>query len=463
MEKRQENKMGVMPVKKLIITMSLPMMASMLVQALYNVVDSIFVARLSENALTAVTLAFPMQNLMIAVASGTGVGVNALLSKSLGEKRFDRSDKAANSALLISFVNYLCFFLAGLLLARPFIATQTSDVEIASMSVTYLRICCMLSLGVMYQVMNERLLQSTGRTIYSMITQMTGAIINIILDPIMIFGLFGMPKMGVAGAAIATVIGQSVAGTLGLFMNLRYNKDINLSFKSVITPDFSIIKKIYYVGVPSILMMSIGSLMTYLMNLILMTFSATATAVFGAYFKLQSFVFMPVFGLNNGLIPVLAYNYGARNKQRIDESLKFSLSIAFSIMLLGAIVFHLFPDTLLGFFNASEHMLEIGRPALRIISISFPFAAVGIVLGSIFQAFSRSVYSLIISVCRQLVVLIPVAWLLSKTGVLTYVWFSFVTAEAVSIVLSIFYFKRLYNEVVKPMGEGLQGMINEEK
>ncbi len=301
----------------------------MLVQALYNVVDSIFVAQLSENALTAVTLAFPLQSLMIAVSSGTGVGVNALLSKSLGEKRFDRSDKAANSALLISFINFALFFLIGLLVTKPFVNSQTNNASIAEMTITYLRIVCMCSVGLMFQVMSER------KTIFSMISQMTGAIINIILDPIMIFGLFGMPQMGVAGAAIATVIGQSVAGILGLFLNIRFNTEIKLSFESIITPDFPIIKKIYYVGVPSILMMSIGSIMTYSMNRILMAFSETATAVFGVYFKLQSFIFMPVFGLNNGLIPVLAYNYGARNKQRIDEALKFSISIAFVIMCCG--------------------------------------------------------------------------------------------------------------------------------
>lgn len=460
MENRQENKMGVMPVKRLIITMSLPMMASMLVQALYNVVDSIFVAQLSENALTAVTLAFPLQSLMIAVSSGTGVGVNALLSKSLGEKRFDRSDKAANSALLISFINFALFFLIGILVAKPFVNSQTNNASIAEMTITYLRIVCMCSIGLMFQVMSERLLQSTGKTIFSMISQMTGAIINIILDPIMIFGLFGMPQLGVAGAAIATVIGQSVAGILGLFLNIRFNTEIKLSLESIITPDFSIIKKIYYVGVPSILMMSIGSIMTYSMNRILMAFSETATAVFGVYFKLQSFIFMPVFGLNNGLIPVLAYNYGARNKQRIDEALKFSISIAFAIMCCGTILFHAAPKTLLGFFNASEHMLEIGEPALRIISIHFPLAAIGIVLGSIYQAFSKSIYSLIISICRQLVVLIPAAWLLARTGVLTNVWFSFLIAEVVSMVLSLIFFKKIYGEIVKPMEESLAGAFN---
>ena len=451
MENRQENKMGVMPVKKLIITMSLPMMASMLVQALYNIVDSIFVARLSEEALTSVTLAFPLQNMMIAVASGTGVGVNALLSKALGEKKFERSDKAANMAILLSFCNYILFLLISLLVAGPFIYSQTQDPVVAEEGITYLKIVTGLSMGLMCQVMFERLLQSTGRTVYSMISQMTGAIINIILDPIMIFGYFGMPAFGVAGAAYATVIGQSGAALIGLILNIRYNSDIRFSLKSVMSPDRRIIGHIYQVGVPSILMMSIGSLMTYLMNRILITFSNTATAVFGVYFKLQSFFFMPVFGLNNGLIPVLAYNYGARKKDRIDEALKFSMILAVSIMLIGTLLFHLMPEKLLELFNAQEDMIEIGVPALRIISLNFPIAATCIVMGSIFQAFSRSIYSLIVSIARQIIVLIPVAWLLSRTGVVTNVWWAFPIAEIVSLILSVFYFRKLYGEVVGPM------------
>ncbi len=451
MENRQENKMGVMPVKKLIITMSLPMMASMLVQALYNIVDSIFVARLSEEALTSVTLAFPLQNMMIAVASGTGVGVNALLSKALGEKKFERSDKAANMAILLSFCNYILFLLISLLVAGPFIYSQTQDPVVAGEGITYLKIVTGLSMGLMCQVMFERLLQSTGRTVYSMISQMTGAIINIILDPIMIFGYFGMPAFGVAGAAYATVIGQSAAALIGLILNIRYNSDIRFSLKSVMSPDRRIIGHIYQVGVPSILMMSIGSLMTYLMNRILITFSNTATAVFGVYFKLQSFFFMPVFGLNNGLIPVLAYNYGARKKDRIDEALKFSMILAVSIMLIGTLLFHLMPEKLLELFNAQEDMIEIGVPALRIISLNFPIAATCIVMGSIFQAFSRSIYSLIVSIARQIIVLIPVAWLLSRTGVVTNVWWAFPIAEIVSLILSVFYFRKLYGEVVGPM------------
>ncbi|HAE45614.1 MAG TPA: MATE family efflux transporter [Lachnospiraceae bacterium] len=423
----------------------------MLVQALYNIVDSIFVARLSEEALTSVTLAFPLQNMMIAVASGTGVGVNALLSKALGEKKFERSDKAANMAILLSFCNYILFLLISLLVAGPFIYSQTQDPVVAGEGITYLKIVTGLSMGLMCQVMFERLLQSTGRTVYSMISQMTGAIINIILDPIMIFGYFGMPAFGVAGAAYATVIGQSAAALIGLILNIRYNSDIRFSLKSVMSPDRRIIGHIYQVGVPSILMMSIGSLMTYLMNRILITFSNTATAVFGVYFKLQSFFFMPVFGLNNGLIPVLAYNYGARKKDRIDEALKFSMILAVSIMLIGTLLFHLMPEKLLELFNAQEDMIEIGVPALRIISLNFPIAATCIVMGSIFQAFSRSIYSLIVSIARQIIVLIPVAWLLSRTGVVTNVWWAFPIAEIVSLILSVFYFRKLYGEVVGPM------------
>ncbi len=448
---RTENKMGTMPVKQLIIAMSLPMMISMLVQALYNVVDSIFVAQIEEDALTAVTLAFPMQNLMIAVGAGTGVGINALLSKSLGEKRFDKSDAAANTGIFLSLLNFIAFLLVGFLLSEPFIRTQTADPKIIAYGTTYLRICCCMSVGVFFQITFERLLQSTGRTLYSMISQLTGAVINIIMDPIMIFGLLGCPKMGVAGAAYATVLGQVIASFLGLYMNLKVNKDITISLKEILRPKREIVKAIYAVGVPSILMMSIGSLMTYLMNRILIVFSTTTTAVFGVYFKLQSFFFMPVFGLNNGLIPVLAYNYGARNRERISESLKFAMTLAVVIMLVGTIVFEVIPGQLLGMFNASDDMKQIGIPALRIICLSFPLAGFSIAMGSIFQAFSESIYSLIISIGRQLVVLIPIAWLLSLTGNVNLVWWAFPVAELVSLVLSVFFFKRLYFRTVKTL------------
>jgi len=448
MEQRKENKMGVMPVKKLIVTMSLPMMASMLVQALYNIVDSIFVAQLSENALTAVTLAFPLQNMIIAVASGTGVGVNAILSRSLGEKKFDRSNAAANTSVLLALCSYVIFLIVGIFGAKGFIATQTNDAEILEYGETYLGIVMCLSIGVFMQVNFERLLQSTGKTFFSMISQMTGAIINIIMDPILIFGLFGFPALGVAGAAYATIFGQVISSILGVIMNVKFNTEIQLSVKEVFRPKIEIIKEIYMVGIPSILMVSIGSIMTFSMNKILMAFSSTATAVFGVYFKLQSFFFMPVFGLNNGIIPVLAYNYGARKKDRILEALKFGITLAFSIMLVGTLIFETIPGVLLGFFNASEDMLALGEPALRIIAVHFPIAGISIALGSVFQAFAKSIYSLIISVARQLVILIPVAWLLAQTGNVNMVWLAYPIAEIVSVICSIFFFKKVKKEVI---------------
>ena len=443
--------MGTMPVKQLIISMSLPMMISMLMQALYSVVDSIFVSHLSEQALAAVTYAFPLQNMMIALGSGTGVGINALLSRSLGERRFDRSDAAANTGLLLTFCNALLFMVIGLFGSHAFIATQTSLPEIREMGATYLSIVCGFSFGLFFQMTFERLLQSTGLTVYSMASQLSGAIINTILDPIMIFGLLGCPRFGVAGAAYATVIGQCLAALIGLVLNLKKNTEIHYSFRGILSPKAETIGRIYYVGVPSILMMSIGSAMTYGMNQILSIFSDTAVAVFGVYFKLQSFFFMPVFGLNNGVIPVLAYNYGARKKERIREALRFSMLVAVAIMGLGTLLFQLFPARLLGFFNASEEMLQIGVPALRIISLSYMVAGACIAMGSIFQAFSRSFYSLFVSIGRQLVALLPVAWLLSRTGSVTMVWWAFPIAEVVSGILSVIFFRKLYKEVVDPM------------
>ena len=447
----QENKMGVMPVKRLLITMALPMMASMLVQALYNVVDSLFVARISDQALAAVTYAMPLQNLMIAVGSGTGVGVNAMLSKALGEKNKTYSDRAANTAILLTIFNSVLFLLLGLLGAGAFIRTQT-DVEVtAAYGTQYLSIVLCFSVGLNFQIMLERLLQSTGRTIYSMISQMTGAIINIILDPIMIFGLLGFPRLEVAGAAIATVVGQCIAAIVGLTFNLRRNPEITFSFRKIFRLHWKTIRTIYIVGFPSILMMSIGSVMTYLMNLILGVFSEIAVAVFGVYFKIQSFFFMPVFGLNNGLIPILAFNYGARKKKRINEALRFSFVLALSIMAAGTLILNIFPEVILALFGASEEMYRIGVPALRIISLHFPIAAVCIVMGSIFQAFSQSIYSLIVSVLRQLVALIPVAYLLSLFGNVVYVWWAFPIAEIVSIIVSTLFFRRVYRKVVLPM------------
>lgn len=433
----KENKMGVMPVNKLLMNMSLPMMISMLVQALYNVVDSIFVSRIDENALTAVSMAFPIQSLMIALGAGTGVGVNALLSRSLGEKDYDRVNKAAGNGIFLAGINYLVFLLVGILVTTPFYLSQTKDAQILSYGQQYLTIICCCSFGMYGQFIFERLLQSTGRTFYTMITQSIGAIINIILDPIFIFGYFGVPKMGVAGAAIATVIGQIVAGTIALVINIKKNDEIQLRLKGF-RPDGKIIARIYEVGIPSIIMQAIGSVMTYGMNRILIVFSSTAVAVFGVYFKLQSFIFMPVFGLNNGMVPIIAYNYGAGKKDRLIKTLKLSIIYAVGLMLLGVIIFQLFPAPLFALFDASETMLAIGIPALRIISLSFIFAGFCIVCGSLFQALGNGVYSMVVSIARQLLVLLPVAYLLSLSGKVEAVWWAFPIAEIVSLSLTVF-------------------------
>ncbi len=442
-----------MPVKKLVVTMAVPMMISMLVQALYNVVDSIFVSQISQDALTAVTLAFPIQNLIIAVGSGTGVGINALLSRSLGAKNYEETNAAANTGILLNLIHYLIFLCIGLFGARPFILSQTRLLEnadqIAAYGTTYLSIVSIFSIGVFVQITMERLLQATGRTNLSMITQLTGAIFNIIFDPILIFGLFGFPKMGVAGAAVATVLGQMVAAVVGLYLNVKKNTEIQISLKRVLHPQRRTVVRLYQIGIPSILMVSIGSVMTYAMNLILQGFSKTAIAVFGAYFKLQSFFFMPVFGLNNGVVPILAYNYGAGKKDRIYEAIGFSIRFAFCVMLAGTVIFMSVPQVLLGMFSADADMLSIGVPALRIISIHFPLAAVGIALSGVLQAFGKSIYSMYVSLARQLIVLIPVAWLLSKTGVLNSVWWCFLIAEVVSLVLSYVFFRKVKREIIE--------------
>lgn len=448
----RENKMGTMPVPKLLLTMSLPMIISMLVQALYNVVDSIFVSQINENALTAVSLAFPIQNLMIAVASGTGVGVNALLSRSLGEKNYEQANRAANTSVLLTACSYVVFALVGIFGSRLFFASQTSDPQILEYGVQYMSIVCIFSFGLFFQVNMERLLQSTGLTFFTMITQGTGAIINIIFDPILIFGLFGFPEMGVAGAAAATVFGQIVAMCLGLFFNFKKNSEISLSFRRM-RFDLPTVKTIYTVGIPSILMMSIGSVMTFGMNKILLMFSSTAAAVFGVYFKLQSFFFMPVFGLNNGMVPIIAFNYGARNKKRITKTIRLSCTAAVCFMFCGLIVFQLIPEVLLGFFNASEDMLAIGCRALRTISISYVFAGFCVVLSSVFQALGNGVYSLTISVCRQLCVLLPAAWILARFLGLDAVWWSFPIAEIASITISVLLFGRIYKKKIHPLGE----------
>ena len=434
----KENKMGVMPEGKLLLNMSLPMMVSMLVQAMYNIVDSIFVAKISEDALTAVSLAFPLQSLMIAVGAGTGVGVNALISRGLGEKKRDRVDAVAANGIFIYALSYLVIAVLGFTAVRPFYNMQVGagQENIMELGVTYLSIAMIFSFGLFGQFVFERILQATGRTLFTMISQMTGAIINIIMDPILIFGLLGFPKLGIAGAAIATVMGQIIAAIIACVYNLKKNTDVTISFKGF-RPNGEIIKDIYIIGIPSIVMQSIGSVMTTGMNLILMGISSTAAAVFGVYFKLQSFFFMPVFGLNNGLIPILSYNYGARNKKRMMNTLKYGYLIAFLFMLVGFVVFMLIPDRLLLLFDASETMLAIGIPALRKIAVHFLIAWFCIVSGTLFQAVGNAVYSMYVSVARQLVVLLPVAYVLAKIGGLSLIWWCFPIAEMMSLLISV--------------------------
>lgn len=439
--------MGVLPVNKLLLGMSLPIMASMLVQALYNVVDSIFVARISEDALTAVSLAFPIQAVMIALGGGMGVGVNAILSKALGEKDFGSVNKAAMNGVFLSLINYIIFVIVGLFIVRPFYVSQTSDPEIIGHGVDYLTLVCCLSFGIYFQFIFERLLQSTGRTVATMITQTTGAVINLILDPILIFGLLGMPAMGVKGAAIATVIGQIVAAILSFMMNIRVNKEIQLRFRGF-RPDRKMIGRIYAIGLPSIIMQSIGSIMVYGINKILIAFSSTATAVFGVYFKLQSFIFMPVFGLNNGMVPVLAFNFGARRRDRMISTIKYAVLYAFIIMMTGTAAFWLFTDKLLLLFSASDNMVSMGIPALRIISLSFPVASFCIIIGSVFQALGRAVYSMINSIMRQIVVLLPVAYLLSLSGNVNNVWWSFPIAEIMSLAVTTFFLVKINRDII---------------
>lgn len=447
----EENKMGVMPVNKLLLSMSVPMMLSMLVQALYNIVDSIFVARIGENALTAVSLAFPIQQLMIALGSGTCVGVNAILSRALGEKDFKKVNSCAVNAVFLMLLNAIVFFLVGIFVVEPFYMAQTTDAEIIGYGIQYLQIVCVFSFGIYFQFVFERLLQSTGNTFYTMITQLVGALINIILDPILIFGLLGIPKLGVSGAALATVIGQIVAAITAVIINYKKNHEVKLDFKGF-RPSGSIIKQIYVVGIPSIIMQSIGSVMVFCMNQILIAFSTTATAVFGVYFKLQSFIFMPIFGMNNGMVPIVAYNYGAQKKERLIKTVKLSMIYAVGIMCIGVLVFQLIPDKLFLLFDASDHMLSMGIPALRIISVHFPLAGICIIGGSMFQALGNAVYSMITAICRQLLVLIPAAWLLAQLGNVDYVWWSFPIAEVVSLTLNILFLIKINRDIISKIG-----------
>lgn len=445
-----ENKMGVMAENRLLISMSVPMMVSMMVQALYNIVDSLFVSRISEEALTAVSLAFPMQNLQIAIIAGTGVGINALLSKRLGEKKFRAADMAANNGLFAAAITYLVFLFFGLFLVRPFFAVQVSDGLIKTYGVQYLTICMTMSFGLLGQITLERLLMSTGKTIYSMVTQISGALFNIVFDPILIFGLCGFPALGVRGAAIATVCGQILACCVALFFNLRFNREIHISMRGF-RPDRVTLLRIYRVGVPSMIMVAIGSVMVFGFNRILLMFSSTAAAVFGIYFKLQSFVFMPVFGLNNGMVPIIAYNYGARNPLRIKNTVRCSLKYAIVIMLLGLCIFQLFARQILGLFDASPRMITIGVTALRIISLHFAIAGICVVCSSVFQALGSAVYSMVISIARQLVVLLPAAYILAVTIGLNAVWWSFPIAETASLALTLCFFRKIFREKIKPL------------
>ena len=449
-EQSRENKMGVMPVGKLLINMSVPMMLSMLVQALYNVVDSYFVAKLSQDALNAVSLSFPIQNLMIAVSVGTGVGLNALLSRNLGEKNFEGANRAAGNGLFLAFLSGLAAIVIGLTVPHAFFMAQTDIPGIVEQGTAYLQICCTWSMGLFMGVLFERLLQSTGKTFYAMIAQTIGAVTNIVMDPVLIFGLGPFPAMGVAGAAAATVAGQIIGAVVGCTMNLAFNKELNFGRK-YLKPQGRVIKQIYAVGVPSMVLSSVGSVMVFGLNQILMAFTDTATAVFGVYFKLQSFIFMPVFGLNNGMVPIIAYNYGARNRERILKTMKLAVITATGIMLVGVAVAEIFPAQLLGLFEASKEMLDIGVTALRIICTSFIFAGFGIVCGSVFQALGHGVLSMISSIVRQLVVLLPVAWLLSLTGNLNLVWLAFPIAELFSVCLCIIFTRRIIKTVIDPL------------
>ena len=450
---REQNKMGTMPTGRLLVSMSLPMIISMLVQALYNIIDSVFVAQIGEEALAAVSMAFPIQSLMIAVSTGTCVGVNALLSRSLGEKNYEDARLAAVNGIFLSVLSFAAFALFGVFGSRLYFASQTSDPAIIEYGTQYLEVCTIFSFGIFGSIVLERIMQSTGRTIYNMYSQGIGAITNIILDPIMIFGLCGVPALGIRGAAVATVIGQILAMFVALYFNLTKNPDVSIDMRGF-KPHGRTIRVIYEVGVPSIIMQSITSVMTYGMNLILIEFSATAVTVLGIYFKLQSFIFMPVFGLNNGMIPIIAYNYGARNKKRIMDTAKLSIAIAVGIMLTGLAIFQLFTPQLLMIFNASEQLLEVGVPALRLISLSFLFAGYCIIVGSVFQALGNGVYSLIVSAARQLFCILPLAYLFAKVFGLHAVWYAFPLAEIISVVVSSILFKRIYDKKIKVLTPG---------
>ena len=448
---QRENKMGVLPEGKLLAGMAVPMMISMLFQALYNVVDSVFVAMLSQDAMNAVSLAFPLQTLMIAMAGGTGVGMNALVSRSLGEKRQENADHAANVGIFLSLCSFALFAVIGLTLGRPFFLAQTKNPVIVDYGADYIGVCLGASIGLFSQFCFERLLQATGRTKLSMISQIAGAAINIVMDPILIFGLLGFPRLEVAGAAIATVLGQIIAAGLALYLNLRHNPELHLRWR-FLRWNGPVVREIYRIGVPSIIMQSIGSVMTFGMNKILIGFTEAATAVFGAYFKLQSFIFMPVFGLNNAMVPIVSYNYGAGRMDRVKRTFRLTVITAIAIMSVGCLLFETIPAPLLGFFSPSEEMLAIGPAALRSIGVTFPLAGFCIIAGSMFQAIGNPLHSLVVSVCRQLLVLLPAAYLLSLSGRLELVWLSFPIAEVVSLTLTAIFLRKTLRAADARMG-----------
>ena len=450
----RENKMGIMPPGKLLFNMALPMIIAMVVQALYNVVDSLFVSWYSPKAVTALSLAFPVQNILIGFATGIGVGVNSLLSKSLGEHNQKAANRAAGNGIFLVLIATALFMLFGIFGSRPFFAIQSDNADTVEFGTLYITICCIGSLGIFVEVLGERLLQSSGRTFYTLITQGTGAVVNIILDPILIWGVpaLGIPGMGVAGAAFATVIGQWIAAILAIIFNLKRNPDVQFSL-AAIKPKKESIVPILTVGIPSIIMVGIGSIMNFSLNQLLLGMDPTETAadVFGIYFKLQSFFFMPLFGLNNATISIVAYNYGARNPKRITGTLLRACISALCVMILGLLVFQILPDQLLGIFNLSDDFLVKGRSALRTISLCFPFAAFGIALSASFQALGNGIYSTIVSICRQMLVLLPAAYLLSLVGDVNIVWWAFPIAECVSLMVTALLFANIYRKKIKPM------------
>ena len=460
-----ENKMGVMPVGKLLLNMAMPMIASMLVQAFYNVVDSYFVSRITtapgysdpqyirESAIAAMSLAFAMQNILIGFAVGIGVGVNALLSKSLGEGNQEKANFAAGNGMTLAFIATAIFMVFGLVGTKPYFSMMSDSPLTVEFGTQYLSICCLLSLGIFIEVLGERLLQASGRTVYTMVTQGIGAIINIIMDPLLIFGMGPFPRMGIAGAAVATVVGQWVAAILAIIFNLKFNPDVKLGFR-YFKLRRDVVGPVLTVGIPSVVMNSIGSVMNIGINKILQSFTQYGEVpvnVFGIYFKLQSFFFMPLFGMNNATISIVAYNYGARKPERISKTLKIACISALTFMLLGVAVFQLLPDVLLGIFDTSADFLTMGQRALRIISLCFPFAAVCIALGASFQALGNGFYSTIVSLFRQLLVLLPAAYLLSLTGQVNAVWWAFPIAEIVSLVTTIILFIRIYRKKIRPL------------